>query len=223
MANEECPQAPAPQGSNKPPAPQDPPPPQNQQVPIIPNAPLALIAPQAPAPHIPQLNWSHFKSEYSGKPDEDAEAHLLRTNDWMDMHVFPHYIKVQRFCLTLIGEARLWYKSLGPINVDWVGSQNTCRQQYSKIDNTRQQLFHAWRSFYFDKNAETIDSYVNYIRQVATLLGYQEPQILEVFKNMFPMKLYWVLFPIMDLRQSVETAKRILTKEKIDNWQARFP
>ena len=73
-----------------------------------------------------------------------------------------------------------------------------------------------WRSFHFDENAKTIDTNVNRIRQVANLLGYQEPQILEVFKNTLPTKLYWVLFPIMDLRQTVETAKRILTKEKID-------
>ena len=25
------------------------------------------------------------------------------------------------FCLTLLGEARLWYQSLEPINVDWKG------------------------------------------------------------------------------------------------------
>ena len=54
------------------------------------------------------------------------------------------------------------------------------------------------------------------IRQVATLLGYGEPQILEVFKNTLPTKLYWILFPIEDLRQAVDTAKRILTKEKVD-------
>ena len=54
------------------------------------------------------------------------------------------------------------------------------------------------------------------LRQVATLLGYGEPQILEVFKNTLPTKLYWVLFPIENLRQAVETAKRILTKEKLD-------
>ena len=64
------------------------------------------------------LNWSHFKPKYSGKPDEDAEAHLLRMNDWMDMHRFPYHVRVQRFCLTLVGEARLWYKSLRLINVD---------------------------------------------------------------------------------------------------------
>ena len=45
------------------------------------------------------------------------------------------------------------------------------RQQYSKIGNTREQLFHAWRSFHFDENTETIDAYVNHIGQVATLLG----------------------------------------------------
>ena len=33
---------------------------------------------------------------------------------------------------------------------------------------------------------------------------------------MLPTKLYWILFLIDDLRQAVETAKRILTKEKID-------
>ena len=53
------------------------------------------------------------------------------------------------------------------------------------------------------------------IRQVATLLGYGEPQILEVFTNTLPTKLYWILFPIEDLRQVVENAKRILTKEMI--------
>ena len=65
------------------------------------------------------LNQSNFKPEFSGKPDEDAEAHLLHSNDWMNAHHFLDGIRVQRFCLTLLGEARLWYHSLEPINVDW--------------------------------------------------------------------------------------------------------
>ena len=77
-------------------------------------------------------------------------------------------------------------------------------------------MFHAWRSFYFAENTETFSAYVTSIRQVATLLGYGKPQILEVFKNTLPTNLYLLLFPIDDLRQVVETAKRILTKEKID-------
>ena len=73
-----------------------------------------------------------------------------------------------------------------------------------------------WRSFTFDENTETIDSYVIQIRQVANLFGYGEPQIFEVFKKTLPTKLYWILFPIEDLRHTVDTAKRILTKEKLD-------
>ena len=40
--------------------------------------------------------------------------------------------------------------------------------------------------------------------------------MLEVFKNTLPTKLYWILFPIENLRQAVETAKRIQAKENID-------
>ena len=118
-----------------------------------------------------------------------AEAHLLRMSDWMDTHNVQDQVKVWRFCVTLVGEARLWYESLRPINRDWVDFQNMSKQQYSKIVNTREQLFHAWRSFHFDENTETIDACMNHIRHVATLLGYQECRVLEVFKNTLPTKL----------------------------------
>ena len=72
-----------------------------------------------------QLNWPYFKPEFLGKPEEDAGAHLLRTNDWMETHNFPEEIKVQRFCLTLTGEARLWYETLRLIEVDCTGLQES--------------------------------------------------------------------------------------------------
>ena len=74
-----------------------------------------------------------------------------------------------------------------------------------------------WKLFHFDENTDTLDSYTTHITQ-ATFLGYGKPQVLEVFKNTLPARLYLVLFPIEDLRQTVETAKRILTKETIDIW-----
>ena len=42
----------------------------------------------------------------------------------METQHFSEVAKVQRFCLTLTGEARLWYESLRPIVVDWIGLQN---------------------------------------------------------------------------------------------------
>ena len=103
--------------------------------------------------------------------------------------------------------------------VDWNGLQDQLKQ-YSKIGNIREQLFHAWRSFHYGENTETLDTYVTWIRQLAALLGYGKPQILEVFKNTLPNRLYWVLFPIDDLRLVIEMAKRILTKKKIDTQLA---
>ena len=91
------------------------------QAPAVPALQVPQVS-QQPAQkeqHIPQLYWSHFKPECSGKPEEDAEVHLFRTNNWMDTHQFQEGVKVQRFCLTLVGEARLWYKSLRTINIDW--------------------------------------------------------------------------------------------------------
>ena len=97
--------------------------------------------PNPPQPQ--QLNWSYFKPEFSGKAKEDAMAHLLKTNDWMETHNFPDDTKVKRFCLTLIGEARLWYESLRPIEMDWDALQECFRQQYSKFGSSREQYFHV--------------------------------------------------------------------------------
>ena len=41
-------------------------------------------------------------------------------NDWMDTQQFQEGVKVQHFCLILVGEARLWYESLRPINIDLI-------------------------------------------------------------------------------------------------------
>ena len=82
------------------------PPPSSPNPPANPQDPMQ---PQAPPAQVPQLSWSYFfKPEFSGKPDEDTIAHLLRMNDWMETHNFPDETEVQRFCLTLTGEARLW-------------------------------------------------------------------------------------------------------------------
>ena len=125
-----------------------------QPVPIQP-APASMVV---PTPQIMYQNWIGKKPEFQGKPEEDAESHLLSTRDWMEAHNFPEGEKVRCFCITLIGEARLWYELLAPLDDDWSALQNKFRWQYSKIGNTPKQLFHAWRTFKFDENTDTVDS-----------------------------------------------------------------
>ena len=121
-----------------------------------------------------QLNWSHFGPEFLGKPEEDAKAHLLRMEDWMTTHDFPEDQKVRRLCLTLTQGARLWYATLNAQHqqLTWEGLWDRFRQQYSKFGSTREQYFHAWRSFQFDEATNTIDRYIHKVNQVAALLDY---------------------------------------------------
>ena len=163
------------------------------QVPAhVPIQPVPQPVPAQPAPAgvvpIPQIfyqNWIGKKPEFAGKPEEDVESHLLSTRDWMEVHNFLEE-KVRHFRVTLIGEARLWYESLALLDSDWPALQNKFRWQYSKFGNTPEQLFHAWRTFKFDKNTDTIDSYVLRMSQVAAMLNYGEMHILENFKNTLP-------------------------------------
>ena len=67
------------------------------------------------------LNWSHFKPEFSGKPDEDAETHLLHTNNWMNAHHFVEDVKVL-------------YNILLPIN-HYIGNNTTKCHSRSMSDN----------------------------------------------------------------------------------------
>ena len=58
-------------------------------LPVPPPADPNVPAPAAPQiAHQPALNWLHFRPEFAGKPEEDVEAYILHTNDWMNTHNF---------------------------------------------------------------------------------------------------------------------------------------
>ena len=221
----DAPNAPNPANPNA----QDPADENQDQVPVGPAPPqgsvqlIPPLVPIQPAPAgvmpIPQIvyqNWIGKKPEFSGKPEEDAGSHLLSTRDWMEAHNFPEGEKVRCFCVTLIGQGGLWYKSLALLDNDWPTLQNKFRWQYSKIGNTPEQLFHGWRTFKFDENTDSIDSYVLQMSQVAAMLNYGEMQILENFKNTLLYRLYFILINVNNLRDANNLAKRVLTKEKLD-------
>ena len=63
---------------------------------------------------------------------------------------------------------------------------------------------------------DTIDSYVLRMSQVAVMLNYGEMQILENFKNTLLYWLFSTLININNLRDAIDLAKRVLTKEKLD-------
>ena len=69
--------------------------------PVVPAQPAPVqpvsIGLVAPALQVFYQNWIGKKTEFSGKPEEDAESHLLSTRDWMEAHNFPNEVKVRHF------------------------------------------------------------------------------------------------------------------------------
>ena len=121
------------------------------------------------------------------------------------------------FYLTLAGFANLKYASMTSVGMDWSKLQKCFQRQFPKWDQTQEELFQRWRPFDFDEATDTIDYYVLRLKQCGQMLKYNEAQVLELFKNTFPTRYCYVLFGIQNLREAVESAKRVLTKEKLDD------
>ena len=119
----------------------------------------------------------------------------------MKAHNFPNEVNGRWFWLALTGEATLFYESLAPLDNDWPALQSRFRRQYSKIGNTPKQLFHALRTFTFNENTDTIDSYILRMSQVAVMLNYGEMQILVNFKTPFHTNftLHWLMSTISEM------------------------
>ena len=71
----------------------------------------------------------------------------------MDTHNLVAGLRVQRFPLTIVWSSQIIVLVHTSISSKLGGITGDIRTQFSKIDNIREQLFHAWGSFCFDENA----------------------------------------------------------------------
>ena len=57
------------------------------------------------------------------------------------------------------------------------------------------QYFHVWRSSQFDEATDTIDGYIQKVKQVTALLDYGEPQILVIrpCNSIYSMSIIYVM------------------------------
>ena len=81
--------------------------------------------------------------------------------------------------------------------------------QFSKIGNSWEQLFHAWRFFHFDENTETIDAYVQRIRQVAACLTIVNHKFWKCSKTLCP---HVCIGYYSQMKPETGSGTRILTK-----------
>ena len=56
--------------------------------------------------------------------------------------------------------------------------------------------------------------------KIKTVLGYNDGQILDLFKKTLPTRYYYLLFSIQNLKEAIESAKHVMTQEKMDKQVA---
>ena len=82
-------------------------------------------------PVAPAFRNLHVKCPiFSGKDDEDAENHLLCSNDWKNSQGIAQDEKCGRLCLTLIGDSHIWYESITTLGSDCNKLQRPFHKQF---------------------------------------------------------------------------------------------
>ena len=163
------------------------------------------IGPVAPA----SINL-HVKCPiFPAKDVEGTESHLLYRNDWMNSQGTVQEAKCGRFHLTPGGDAHLWYESITPVGNDW----NKFTDNSLNWENTRRTVskvefitvwWNNWHNWLLCSKVETC----------AQMLGYNEGQVLEHFKNTLPTKNYYLLLGI----ETQEKWLRVLSMF----WQKKY-
>ena len=78
---------------------------------------------------------------FSAKDDEDAERHLSQSNDRMNLQWIAEQAKCDRFCLTLSGDAYIWYESITPVGNDQTNLQGLFAYKLPEVGQTQEELF----------------------------------------------------------------------------------
>ena len=173
-------------------------------------------------------NLGQLRPEFSGSPDEDAEAHLLRVMDWLNHHeIDDDAQKVRRFPLTLTGTARRWLQTL-PDDTTWQNLLARFRREFSSVGYTRERQLLEWKTMSWRVGKETIDQYVQRMTDCITALGLPNPNemILQNLKITIPSKYFHMLMNIDNLEDAKEVLRRAIESEKIEQQmtgQQTFP
>ena len=149
---------------------------------------------------------------------------FLVLEDWMETHNFPEGDKVRCFHLTLIGEAQVmvWITS----TIRW---WLACLYKINSGDNTQnrhtpKQLFHAWRTFKFNENTDTVDSFCSKNESGSSNAKLWRNADIREFQDTLLHQLYSTIINVNNLRDAINLAKEYWPRKSwTDNWLDNHP
>ena len=171
---------------------------------------IPTSGPGDPAPPPPRVKLP--PPIFKGTPGERPEAHLLRTNDWMDTCNILPVNKPTNFKHTLDHLAREWYDSL-TFPITW----NDLQQRFSRYFFTQgrsiKHLHDKWRNFSFTPGQDDIEAYIRDVKEAAHQLNYNDEAILHLIKATMPSEIYGTLYNQNDLNMVITMVKELYAKK----------
>ena len=140
---------------------------------------------------------------FKGKKGEDPEDHILKVEDYFEIHqITQQDDKIRRFKDTLFETARKWAQTLNyseVIKFDYNPKDNNDKKasmnylflaRFAKEGRTLEAAYNAWSTLTFDPNKDDIEQFVSEVEDLAKKLGYNEDAQVMAVKSVLSRDVY---------------------------------
>ena len=122
---------------------------------------------------------------FKGKKEEDPEDHILKVEDYFEIHQITQQDDIRRFKDTLFETTRKWAQTLiytEVVKFDYNKDNNDKKAsmkylflaRFVKEGRTLEAAYNAWSTLTFDPNKDNIEQFVSKVEDLAKKLGYNE-------------------------------------------------
>ena len=150
---------------------------------------------------------------FKGKKGEDPEDHILKVEDYFEVHqITQQEDKIRRFKDTLFETARKWAQTLDDAEVikfDYDSKDDNDKKasmkylflaKFAKEGRTLEAAYNAWNSLTFDPNKDIIGQFVSKVEDLAKKLGYNEDAQVMALKSVLPRDVYGICMTYKKLK-----------------------
>ena len=140
---------------------------------------------------------------FKGKKGEDLEDHILKVEDYFEIHqITQQDDKIRRFKDALFETARKCVQTLNyteVIKFDYNPKDDNDKKasmkylflaRFAKEGRTLEAAYNAWNTLTFDPNKDDIEQFVSKVKDLAKKLGYNKDAQVMAVKSVLPRDVY---------------------------------
>ena len=152
-------------------------------------------------------------SVFQGKKGEDLEDHILKVEDYFEIHeIMREGDKIKRFKDTLFEMAGKWAQTLNYTEVnkfDYNPKDENDKKasmkylflaRFVKEGRTLEAAYNAWSTLTFGPNKDDIEQFVSKVEDLAKKLGYNEDTQVMAVKSILPRDVYAICMTYKKLK-----------------------